>query len=110
MNIQDIKENIGLRTDNCNSMSELRLEIDLLDRKIVELITIRQSFMDQAARIKDARHKVRDEDRIRDVVQKVGAYAKESGADPDLVCDIYRKMIEWSINYEMKKFDQLNGS
>lgn len=108
MNIQDLKEKVGLRSENCETMPELRIEIDLLDRKIVELIRIRQGFMDQAARIKKDRNKVRDEDRVRDVVNKVGNYAKEAGADPDLICDIYRKMIEWSINYEMQKFDQLN--
>lgn len=110
MDIRELKESIGLRRDDCKTMAELRVEIDLLDQKIVDMIRVRQSFMDQAAHIKKDRHKVRDEDRIRDVVNKVGKNAKENGADPDLVCDIYRKMIEWSINYEMKKFDQLNKS
>ncbi len=108
MDIGNLKQSIGLRSDNCKTMAELRVEIDMLDQKIVDMIRVRQSFMDQAANIKKDRHKVRDEDRVRDVVNKVGKYAKERGADPDLVCDIYRKMIEWSINYEMEKFDQLN--
>ena len=108
MNKQNLKSFIGLRSESCNSMAELRTEIDLLDRAIVDLISLRQTFMDQAAQIKKDRNRVRDEDRIRDVVIKVGNYAKDAGTDPDLVCDLYRKMIEWSINYEMKQFDKLN--
>ncbi len=108
MNTQNLKSYIGLREEECETMADLRLEIDTLDRAIVDMIRIRQSFMDQAARIKKDRNTVRDEERVRDVVMKVAAYAKEAGADPDLVCDMYRKMIEWSINYEMDKFDQIN--
>jgi len=107
MRYPDIKNLLGLKSGECQTMEELRVEIDQLDQRIVDLIVLRQGYMDQAARIKRDRNKVRDNDRVEDVVSKVSSYAKEHGADPALVSELYRSMIEWSINYEMKKFDQL---
>lgn len=106
MTLQDIKKAFGLKLDECNSMAELRKEIDLLDNRIVDLITIRQSYMDQAARIKKDRDTVRDEDRVEDVLTKVSKYASDSGTSPELVKSLYSTMIEWSINYEFDKFDE----
>ncbi len=109
MKLADIKKTLGLKTDDCQTMDELRIEIDKLDQKLVELIALRKSYMDQAARIKQDRNKVRDNDRVEDVIKKVSSYAREQGADPELVSVLYRTMIEWSINYEMKKFDELKN-
>jgi len=91
----------------CDNMPDLRQEIDKLDREIVDLLSIRQSFMDQAARIKENRSLVRDEARVRDVLDKVKQHAEKSGAHPELVEMLYRQMIEWCINYEFSVYDTL---
>ncbi|WP_339864335.1 chorismate mutase [Paremcibacter congregatus] len=89
----------------CTTMAELRDEIDQLDRVIVELLSVRQGCMEQAAEIKQDRNLVRDEERVEDVVAKVLAHADKVGAHPELVEMLYRDMIEWCINYEMTVFD-----
>lgn len=99
------RKNIEYPARQCSSMDELREEIDQLDRVIVELLSIRQGFMEQAAGIKQDRNLVRDENRIEDVVAKVIAHAEKVGAHPELVEELYRQMIEWCINYEMDVFD-----
>ncbi|MCF6196143.1 MAG: chorismate mutase [Emcibacter sp.] len=91
-----------------DNMDDLRMEIDQLDRVIVDLLSIRQGFMEQAARIKQDRNLVRDERRIEDVVAKVADHAKKVGAHPELVENLYRQMIEWCITYEMDVFDSLD--
>ncbi|NOZ67050.1 MAG: chorismate mutase [Alphaproteobacteria bacterium] len=91
-----------------DNMDDLRIEIDQLDRVIVDLLSIRQGFMEQAARIKQDRNLVRDERRIEDVVAKVADHAEKVGAHPELVENLYRQMIEWCINYEMDVFDSLD--
>ena len=105
--ISQLKETLGLKKSQCTTMAELRSEIDVLDQKIVELLMVRSTFMHQAAHIKKDRNTVRDQDRVEDVMSKVSKYAEEVGADPNLVSDIYRMMIEWSINYEFDRFDEL---
>ncbi len=91
-----------------DNMDDLRIEIDQLDRVIVDLLSIRQGFMEQAARIKQDRNLVRDERRIEDVVAKVADHAEKVSAQPELVENLYRQMIEWCINYEMDVFDSLD--
>ena len=109
MDQDEIKNIIGLKTENCQTMGELRAEIDLLDRTIVEMLSIRKSYMEQAADIKQSRDTVRDNDRVEEVVSKVTNHAIECGADPELVAGLYRTMIEWSINYEFNKFDEFKN-
>ncbi len=103
----DKRKNIDYSVTKCANMPDLRDEIDQLDRMIVELLSIRQGFMEQAAHIKQDRNLVRDEARIEDVVAKAIAHANKVGAHPDLVEKLYRDMIEWCINYEMGVFDTL---
>lgn len=86
-------------------MAEVRREIDRLDRAIVTLIAEREAYIVQAGRIKETRQAVRDEARIRDVLDKVTARALETGANPDLVTTVYRTMMEWCIAYEFTVFD-----
>ncbi|MCC3861110.1 chorismate mutase [Pseudemcibacter aquimaris] len=105
----ELKNKLGLKADNCQTMADLREEIDLLDRTIVEMFAIRQTYMDQAANIKQSRDTVRDNDRVEDVVAKVKAHAEKNGANPELTEELYRTMIEWSINYEFGKFDEIKG-
>ncbi len=101
----DKRKNIEYSARQCSDMTELRDEIDQLDCVIVELLSIRQGFMEQAAHIKQHRNLVRDEARVEDVVAKVKAHAQKVGTHPDLVEELYRHMIEWCINYEMGVFD-----
>ena len=106
----DKSKNIEYPARQCSTMEELRGDIDQLDRVIVELLSIRQGYMDQAARIKQKRNQVRDEDRVEDVVAKVMAHANKVGAHPELVENLYRQMIEWCITYEMGVFDATRTS
>jgi isochorismate pyruvate lyase len=110
MDHDEIRKIFGLKTDNCQTMAELRAEIDLLDRRVVDMLAIRKTYMEQAADIKQSRDTVRDNDRVEEVVTKVTNHAIKSGADRELVSRLYRTMIEWSINYEFGKFDELKKS
>jgi isochorismate pyruvate lyase len=94
---------------NCLTMTEVRAGVDDVDRQIVQLLKRRFGYMDAAARIKPDRSAVRDEWRKADVLSKVDASANELGVDPELMARLYEDIIETSIAYEMKEFDQLKG-
>lgn len=89
----------------CESMPEVREEIDRMDRAIVELLTERLEYIRQAGHVKDTRDTVRDEARVEDVVAKVRAKAGATGLDQDLVEELYRLLIERCIQYEFRVFD-----
>lgn len=102
------RRSVGKRT-RCDSMAEVRAEIDALDREIVALLADRLHYIDEAARLKQRRDQVRDEPRIADVLAKVEAEAQRLGADPKVIAAAYRTLVEASIEHELDRFDRLMG-
>lgn len=91
--------------ETAETMSDVRYEIDRLDRILVALIAERQSFMDAAARIKGERKAVHDRPRIEDVVQKVLTEADKQGLSRAIAEPVWRTMIDRCIAYEFGSFD-----
>ena len=86
---------------DCNSMQELRVQIDKLDRQLTELLAQRAGYIDRAAELKPAEGlPARIPDRVEEVVQKVRANSREVGMDPDLAEQLWRILIDWSIARE----------
>jgi isochorismate pyruvate lyase len=96
------------RRKTCADMTQVRAEIDALDREIVGLLADRLHYIAEAARIKASREAVRDEPRIEDVVAKARAAATDAGMNPDFIEPLYRDLIERSIAYEFGEFDRLH--
>jgi isochorismate pyruvate lyase len=93
----------------CETMSDVRFEVDRLDRALVKLIAERQSYMDAAARIKGDRNTVRDPARIEDVVSKVLAEAERHGLSASIAEPVWRTMIEQCIQHEFEIWDALRS-
>ncbi len=91
---------------HCADMAEVRAAIDTIDRKLVALIAERLHYIDEAARIKQQRHTVRDEPRIADVLAKTRAEAERLGCDPEVVTAAYKALVEASIAHEMIAFER----
>lgn len=89
-------------------MSEVREEIDRVDREIVPLLLERLEYIKQAGHIKPDRGTVRDEWRIEDVVAKAKATAANLEGNTGYIEDIYRHLIEWSIAHEFGVWDAAN--
>ena len=90
-------------------MSEVREEIDRVDREIVPLLLERLEYIRQAGHIKPDRGTVRDEWRIEDVVTKAKATAATLQGNEAYIEDIYRHLIEWSIAHELVVWDKANA-
>ena len=92
--------------ERCTTMPELREQIDRLDRALVGLLSERQRYIERAAEIKSDRAAVRDEARIADVLIKVLDEARRAGLNADIAEPVWRSLMESSIAYELKRFDQ----
>lgn len=92
----------------CDTMKDVREEIDRVDQLIVPLLLERLGYIAQAGHIKQSRDTVRDPWRIEDVVTKAKAAAEAVGGDVAYIDDIYRHLIEWSINHEFVVWDDVN--
>jgi isochorismate pyruvate lyase len=99
-----------IAAETCRTMSQVRAGVDEIDREIVRLIAERFRYMDAAARIKPARVAVRDERRKAEVLGNVAAHAREAGAPPPAIAELYERLVEASIAYEFDRFNALRAA
>jgi len=91
----------------CNSIEEVRNNINNIDEQIVKLIALRGEFVNQAARFKKDSNAVKAPKRVEEVISKVRNLAKAIGANEEVVENVYRTMINSFIKAEMKEFEKL---
>jgi isochorismate pyruvate lyase len=94
-----------LMPESCTTMTEVRAGVDDIDAQLVSLMARRFAYMDAAARIKNDRSAVRDEARKQQVLNLVQAAARGSGVPVELVADLWERLVEASIAYELDKWD-----
>lgn len=90
----------------CNSLEEVRANIDRIDDEIIKLIAERGTYVVQASAFKKDEEGVKDTGRVERVITKVREKAKEYGADPDMAEALYREMIARFVNMEMSEFQK----
>ncbi|MCF8472945.1 MAG: chorismate mutase [Sphingomonadaceae bacterium] len=93
----------------CNDMTQVRAGVDWVDAQLVELLALRFGYMDAAARIKAQRAAVRDEARKQQVLAHVQNAAREAGIPVEVVADLWERLVEASIAYELEKWDALRA-
>ncbi len=89
----------------CNTMAEVRAGVDQVDRELIALLARRFAYMDAAARIKPERGHVRDETRKAAVIANARAAAETAGLPADAVAELWDRLVEASIAYELVQFD-----
>lgn len=94
---------------DCTTMTDVRAGVDHVDRELVALLARRFAYMDAAARIKPGREAVRDEARKAQVIANARAAAAEAGVPDAVVADLWERLVEASIGYELARFDATRG-
>jgi isochorismate pyruvate lyase len=90
----------------CTTMAEVRAGVDQVDRDLIALLARRFAYMDAAARIKPERGAVRDEARKAQVIANACTAARAAGVPDDAVADLWERLVEASIAYELTAFDR----
>jgi isochorismate pyruvate lyase len=90
-----------MEVKKCETLDELRKEVDKVDEKIVELIAVRNDYIKQAAGFKQSVDEIKSDDRIDEVINQVRHKALMLGVSPNMVADIYRKMIDEMVETEI---------
>jgi len=93
----------------CTTLDEARNEIDNVDKEIVKLIATRNDYIKQIAHFKTSIDEVKAEDRIADVISKVRAQAIELDLSPNLINDLYIRMIDGMVESEIAEFRNAKG-
>ncbi len=93
--------------EDCETMLDVRAGVDATDRALVELLDRRFGYMRAAARIKQTRESVRDEERKASVIRAAVAEAEARGIPGDVIADIWERLVEGSIAYEFVEWDNI---
>ena len=93
----------------CNTLKEARIEIEAVDKEIVELIAKRNEYIKQIAHFKTSIEEVKAEERIGDVISKVRQQAIGLDLSPNLINDLYIRMIDGMVESEISEFRNAKG-
>jgi isochorismate pyruvate lyase len=83
--------------ESCESLEEVRAEIDRIDRAIVALIGERAGYVHAAARFKDSEAAVAAPDRQASMFRARREWAQAADLDPDVIEKLYRDLVAYFI-------------
>jgi isochorismate pyruvate lyase len=90
--------------NKCNSLEEVRAKIDLIDDKLVELISERSHYIKQAALFKKSIDDIKTDERIDFIKQRVRHKAIQLEVSPNLISELFTIMIDEMVETEISEF------
>jgi len=88
----------------CQTLEEAREAIDSVDMEIVALIAKRNDYIKEIAHFKTSVDEVKAQDRIDSVIANVREKAISLGLSPNLINDLYIRMIDEMVENEIAEF------
>jgi isochorismate pyruvate lyase len=96
-----------LSPEHCESMADLRGQIDRIDRALLDLLAERARYIDRAIVLKPRENlPARTTDRVAQVIANVRMGAEERNLDPDQTERIWTDLIETAIAHEAKMLEE----
>jgi len=89
------------------SLEELRVNIDEIDLKILDLIEKRKEIVTQVVKLKE-RDQIVDQKRIEFILDKLKVEASNRGLAVEFIEEIWTLMIKNFIEYEENIFDEIH--
>jgi len=93
----------------CTTLEEAREQIDKVDEEIVALIAKRNDYIKQIAHFKTSIEEIKAEDRISDVISRVREQAISLDLSPNLINDLFVRMIDAMVESEIAEFENAKG-
>lgn len=92
-----------LPPEHCETMADLRGQIDRIDRALLDLLAERARYIDRAVVLKPRENlPARTTDRVAQVIANVRKGAEDRNLDPDQIERIWTDLIETAIAHEAK--------
>ena len=86
---------------DCETLAEVRTEIDRLDQSLINTISRRQKYVHAAARFKRSENDVHAPERQRQMMAARRLWAETEGVDPDLIESLFRTMVDHFVSAEL---------
>jgi len=88
----------------CNTLEEVRTEVDKLDDEIVTLIAKRNAYIHQAVKFKQSVEEVKATDRVAEVIRHVRTKAIELDMSANMIEELYTNLIDAMVESEIAEF------
>ncbi|MEO1954306.1 MAG: chorismate mutase [Campylobacterales bacterium] len=92
----------------CNSLQEVRQEVDKIDAKLIDLISARSHYIRQAAMFKESVEEVKTPQRIDEILTRVRHRAIELGVSPNMISELFEIMIDEMVETEIAELKNRN--
>lgn len=92
----------------CKDLEEVRFHIDEIDQQVISLLGKRFQFVKQAAKFKTSKETVRAPERFKAMLEKRREWALAQNLNPDVVENIYKDLVSYFIEEELKAFKSNN--
>jgi isochorismate pyruvate lyase len=96
--------------EECENMTEIRAEIDDLDRQVINLLGQRFTYVKAAAKFKTDETSVKAPDRFQSMLQQRRIWAEEAGLNPDAIEKLYRDLVTHFIEEELSQWKAQNSA
>lgn len=90
--------------EDCSGIQEIREQIDIIDRETIDALSKRFQYVIAAARLKTGEADVKAPARFNAMLKQRREWAQESGLNPDIVEKLYRDLVNYFIDEELKHY------
>jgi len=92
----------------CKDIKEIRVAIDEIDFQIIELLGKRLCFVEEIVKFKNNEEAIVAKSRQKEVFEQRRKWAENYNLDQDLIENIYKTLLQFNIQKELKIFRNEN--
>ena len=90
--------------ENRKKLNILRKRLDILDNKLLSLISIRSNIVKDVLKLKNHKSEIVDKKRIAKILNNIKKKSLKKKIDPEITNRIWKNMIFAYIDYERRNF------
>ena len=90
--------------NNKKKLNLIRIKLDKLDNKLLDLIKYRTSLVKEVLKLKEFKKEIVDKKRINFILNKIKDKSNKLNIDPKITNRIWKNMIWTYIDYERRNF------
>ena len=90
--------------ENRKKLNALRKRLDILDNKLLSLISIRSNIVKDVLKLKNNKSEIVDKKRISKILNNIKKKSLKKKIDPKITNRIWKNMIFAYIDYEKRNF------
>lgn len=94
------------KPEECETINDIRENIDIIDKKIITLLSKRADYVHNAIKFKSSISTVKAGDRVKSMLLKRREWAIENQLNEDFIESLFQNIVDFFINEEMNKWKE----